>query len=301
MTHILVIGDSNILRKRVLEEFIKLSFKISLVTRNIERGRSYGEFETVWTDLEQALSSKEHELVYISTINSNHFASALTCLREKMHVVVEKPIALSSQDVQLLLLEAKKNDLFLGQSSVWSYHRMFEDIKLLDNSIMEIKATFKIPDLGDNNFRNIESQGGGVFWDMCVYFFETLMLHPFWKNLLEGEVRIDETFSKFHVSLVNQEYSYEGFFEFNADYQNNLEVIGSDFKLFYPRAFTLGMGNVGTTIKSQNGKITRTSVHDGSMYYNYFRFVMQSISKGDFTKSYDNVEKFEYLLNLFNK
>lgn len=299
--HILAIGDSNILRKRVLVEFKKLSFKTSLVTRNLDTHRSYAEFESVWTDLDKALSSDDHVLIYISTINSHHFSCALTCLKAKKHVVVEKPICLSSEEVFRLLTEAKKNNLFLGQSSVWRFHRMYEDIKLFDEGILEIKANFKIPELGENNFRHDESQGGGVFWDMCVYFFESLMLHPFWKDLLEGEVTIDESFSKFNIALVNQKYSYHGYFEFNSDYQNDLELKSSDFHLFYPRAFTLGIDNIGTTIIKEKGKITKATVRDESMYYNYFRFVDRSIYKGDYTKSYSDIEKFANLLKLFKK
>ena len=301
MMHILAIGDSNILRKRVLAEFKKLSFKTSLVTRNLDAHRSYAEFESVWTDLVEALLSDEHGLIYISNINSHHFSCALTCLKAKKHVVVEKPICLSSEEVFTLLTEAKKKNLFLGQSSVWRFHRMYDEIKLLDESILEIKANFKIPELGDNNFRYDESQGGGVFWDMCVYFFESLMLHPFWKELLEGEATIDESFSKFHIVLKYQKYSYHGYFEFNSDYQNDLELKSSNLHLFYPRAFTLGMDNIGTTIIKDKGKITKSNVRDESMYFNYFRFVERSIYKGDFTKSYGDIEKFANILKLFKK
>ena len=297
---ILVVGDSNIFRKRVFHALKQMNTTVSLVTRQLKSDRSYDSFERVWFSLDSALA-ENYSLVYISTINSEHFSMALKCLRANQHVIVEKPLALSASEVSILLNEAECRNLFLGQSSVWRFHKMYQNLPEYLDNIIEVEASFKIPALDDENFRNKQDKGGGVFWDMAVYFFESLLIHPHWKELVSGEVCFENSFTKLNVRMSSQPYSYCGSFEFNSSYVNQLKIKGLDFQLFYPRAFTLGNENIGEVFIEREGKEEMISVKDNSMYQNYFYFVQRSISGCDYKKSYEDVKKFRELLIRFKK
>lgn len=297
---ILVVGDSNIFRKRVFHALKQMNTPISLVTRQLKPDRSYDSFKRVWFSLDEALT-EEYSLVYISTINSEHFRIALKCLRAKKHVVVEKPIALSVSEVSILLEEAERSNLFLGQSSVWRFHNMYKSLAEYSDDIIHVEASFRIPELERDNFRNIQKKGGGVFWDMAVYFFESLLLHPHWKELVNGEVHFENSFTTLNVSMTSSTYSYRGSFEFNSCYVNQLKIKGLGFQLFYPRAFTLGNENIGKVYIEREGKEEKISVKDNSMYQNYFDFVQRSISACDYKKSYEDIKKFRELLIRFKK
>ncbi|KAF2757679.1 putative oxidoreductase YgjR [Pseudovirgaria hyperparasitica] len=68
---------------------------------------------TTYTSLESLGADSDIRVVYIASPNSLHFSQASILLRAKKHVILEKPLASNSAELDSLFTLAKENDVFL--------------------------------------------------------------------------------------------------------------------------------------------------------------------------------------------
>ncbi|MFF2448412.1 Gfo/Idh/MocA family protein [Neobacillus sp. NPDC058068] len=69
-----------------------------------------------WTDLEMMAKSPEFEAVYIASPNSVHFEQALTFLKNKKHVICEKPIFSNTAELTEAYQTAEENGVYLFEA-----------------------------------------------------------------------------------------------------------------------------------------------------------------------------------------
>ncbi|MDD3242735.1 MAG: Gfo/Idh/MocA family oxidoreductase [Eubacteriales bacterium] len=67
-----------------------------------------------YTDCRQLLAKQRPELAAIATSSGNHAAVALECIRAGCSVMIEKPIALSLDDADQIIREAKEHGVTVG-------------------------------------------------------------------------------------------------------------------------------------------------------------------------------------------
>mgnify|MGYP000903245550 FL=1 len=72
-----------------------------------------------YTSVAGMLGRSDCDLVTIITPHNTHARLALKCLRAGKHVVVEKPMAISTRDCDAMIAEAKKRRLLLS-----TYHKI---------------------------------------------------------------------------------------------------------------------------------------------------------------------------------
>ncbi|KRB61269.1 oxidoreductase [Rhizobium sp. Root708] len=71
---------------------------------------------------EALLRDSEVDAVYVSTPHTGHAEWAIKAIRAGKHVLVEKPIALSSYDADAIYHEAKKAGVFAGEAFMYRVH-----------------------------------------------------------------------------------------------------------------------------------------------------------------------------------
>ncbi|WHY87418.1 Gfo/Idh/MocA family oxidoreductase [Neobacillus novalis] len=69
-----------------------------------------------WTDLEKMAKSPDFEAVYIASPNSVHFEQALTFLKNKKHVICEKPIFSNTAELTEAYRTAEENGVYLFEA-----------------------------------------------------------------------------------------------------------------------------------------------------------------------------------------
>lgn len=69
-----------------------------------------------FTDLEEMAKSSEIQVVYIASPNSVHFEQALTFLKNKKHVICEKPIFSNTAELEEAYQTAEKNGVYLFEA-----------------------------------------------------------------------------------------------------------------------------------------------------------------------------------------
>jgi xylose dehydrogenase (NAD/NADP) len=119
--------------------------------------------------------------IYIPLANEDHTPAALKAIRSKKHVLIEKPMAIKSSDVELLLSEATKFNVKIMEGFMYAFHPQFE--RLLDiiksnilGKIHYAHSMFSFPIQPSRYYRinrTIES-GGGALWDIGPYAIHTL-------------------------------------------------------------------------------------------------------------------------------
>ena len=71
------------------------------------------ESARIYTDYQEMLNKEKLDLVAIATWSGEHAKIALEAIRHGVHVIVEKPIALSIEEARLLIEEAKAHGVKL--------------------------------------------------------------------------------------------------------------------------------------------------------------------------------------------
>ncbi len=119
--------------------------------------------------------------IYIPLANEDHTPTALKAIRSKKHVLIEKPMAIKTSDVELLLNEAKKYDVKVMEGFMYAFHPQFA--RLLDiiksNILGEINyahSMFSFPIQPARHYRINRpiKTGGGALWDIGPYAIHTL-------------------------------------------------------------------------------------------------------------------------------
>ena len=101
-----------------------------------EPARAVGEeFEIPWyTDYEQMLAQDDIEMVFIATPDADHAPQTIAALEAGIHVLCEKPMAISMDEVHAMLDAEAKSGCKLGINQVLRTNPRFAEAKRLADS-----------------------------------------------------------------------------------------------------------------------------------------------------------------------
>ena len=131
--------------------------------------------------LDQIVNHDRIDAIYIPLANEEHVQVALKSIRAKKHVLIEKPMALKSSEVQMLFDEAKKFNVKIMEGFMYAFHPQFDRIQniIKSNILGEINyahSMFSFPIQPARFYRinrNIKN-GGGALWDIGPYAIHTI-------------------------------------------------------------------------------------------------------------------------------
>ena len=156
-------------RENAAEECIKKYAKE--YSKNIECHKGF----------DSILNNKDIDAIYIPLSNEEHTQVALEAINNKKHVLIEKPMAIKSQEVELLIDEAKKNNVKIMEGFMYAFHPQFDRIQnIIRSSILgEINyahSMFSFPIQPARHYRinRAIDNGGGALWDIGPYAIHTI-------------------------------------------------------------------------------------------------------------------------------
>ena len=127
------------------------------------------------------LKSKEIDAIYIPLSNEEHTEVALKAINNKKHVLIEKPMAIKSNEVRLLTDAAKKNNVKIMEGFMYVFHPQFDRVQNIINSgilgdIRYAYSMFSFPIQAARFYRINRSMvnGGGALWDIGPYAVHTI-------------------------------------------------------------------------------------------------------------------------------
>ena len=128
-----------------------------------------------YTRYEDLLADREVDAVYISVIHPHHAEWAIAAARAGKHILVEKPIAMSSDEAASVIEAARRGDVFLMEAFMYRCHPQMSMLSGLirDGAIGEvlsIRSTFSFAVPFDESSRLFNrSLGGGGILDVGCY------------------------------------------------------------------------------------------------------------------------------------
>src|SRR3954470_6121150 len=174
-----VIGLGHIAQSAVLPAFAhaKNSKLVALVSSDAEKrvrlARKYRCDAFDPRDLDDVLDLPEVDAVYIAEPNDRHVDFAVRCANEGVHVLCEKPLAVSEEECRRMIDACAEN----GVKLMTAYRLHFEEanleaVKLIeDGRIGDLRffsSTFAYQ-VKPGNIRTSAERGGGAIWDLGVY------------------------------------------------------------------------------------------------------------------------------------
>ncbi|MBN4048444.1 Gfo/Idh/MocA family oxidoreductase [Flavobacteriaceae bacterium AH-315-O20] len=175
-----VLSTATIAVKHVIPAMLKSEYCeiIGIASRNKNKsGKIAKQFDipSFYDDYQKLLDNKDIEAVYIPLPNHLHVAWAIKALQAGKHVLVEKPIALSSSDAEKLLKASLKyRNLKIMEAFMYKYHPQWIKVKKMINKgdigeLKTIQSSFSFFDDDAKSIVNKKEFGGGSLMDIGCY------------------------------------------------------------------------------------------------------------------------------------
>jgi D-xylose 1-dehydrogenase (NADP+, D-xylono-1,5-lactone-forming) len=134
-----------------------------------------------YDDFDSLINDPNVTAIYCPMSNNEHVEWPIKAMTAGKHVLIEKPMALTVQDVEMLQAAALKNNVKLMEGFMYRFHPQHARITQIAQSgligdILSARASFSFLMKParmyriENNFKN----GGGAMWDIGPYAIHTL-------------------------------------------------------------------------------------------------------------------------------
>lgn len=256
------------------------------------------------------------DAVYIPLPNSLHYAWVKECLKRGIHVLVEKSLACSYEEVVELNQLAEEKNLAIVENFQFRFHSQLAYIKsILADKILGdlriVRSTFCFPPFPDKtNIRYQKELGGGVLLDAAAYPVKisqlilgndlkvttaTLNYDSYSGVDIWGGASLQQTTGKLFSQIA---------FGFDNYYQCNVEIVGSKGRLYTNRIFTANeQVKPKIILETQEKGFQEIELETDNHFKNMLLYFHQLIEgREDKTKEYaDNINQSRLLKELKQK
>ena len=141
----------------------------------------YEDKVSCFDGFEKVINHKKVDAIYIPLANEEHTEVALKAIRVGKHVLIEKPMAIKTREVEELIGEASKNNVKIMEGFMYAFHPQFDRIinTIKSNILGDINyahSMFSFPIKPARFYRINRSMenGGGALWDIGPYAIHTI-------------------------------------------------------------------------------------------------------------------------------
>ncbi len=182
---------------------------VAVASRDLARGEAYArqwEIGRVHGSYEALLADPQIDAVYIPLPNHLHAEWTIKAARAGKHVLCEKPLALTVEEVDAMAAACREAGVVLAEAFMYRHHPQTLKVKeLLDSgaigTLRFLRGSFTFPLARPNDVRLRPEWGGGCLWDIGCYpvgFARFLVgkapIEVYGSQVL-GPTGIDETFT----------------------------------------------------------------------------------------------------------
>jgi xylose dehydrogenase (NAD/NADP) len=127
-----------------------------------------------WGTYEALLADPEIDVLYIPLPNHLHAKWAINALRAGKHVLCEKPLGLSAQEVDEMTTAARETGCVLAEAFMYRHHpQTLKARELVESGVLgqirTLRGTFSFPMEREDDIRWEKDKGGGSLWDVGCY------------------------------------------------------------------------------------------------------------------------------------
>lgn len=274
-----VLSTASIAQNHVIPAFLRADnaevIAVSSLSGRAEEVAEWFGIEKAYDSYHEVLDDEKIDAVYIPLPNSLHKEWAIRAAYKNKHVLLEKPIALSSTDVLEIKQACLDNNVILMEAFMYMLHPQHQKVKTLikEGAIGEVKHfestfSFLLTDR-EANIRMEKDLGGGSLYDVGSYNIHAM------RYILEDEpltVRSDAVIDEAtDVDLTSVSYyTFKSGItatltsSFDHFHQHFYRVVGTEGTITVPYAFRPdNHGGLGEVILTTNSFTkTETLVND---------------------------------------
>ena len=232
---------------------------VAVASRNLEKAKDYAQdwgIPKAYGSYEAMLESGDIDAVYISLPNHLHAEWSIRSIQNGVHVLCEKPFALSLEEVDQMIQASQEYDQILAEAFMYRHHpqtkiaaQWVENGKI--GEICAIRGVFTFAMTTRDDVRLVPEYGGGSLWDVGVYPLSIAQFimggPPEWVfgSSWNGDKGVDETFSG--VLHYTDDRLAQITCSFRSPFNTSVEIIGTKGRLSFNRPF-VGMEEEGRLI-----------------------------------------------------
>ena len=204
--------------------------------------RSFGRYEDM-------LADDGIDVVYVPLPNALHAEWTIRALRAGKHVLCEKPLAVSVDEIDAIAEAARLTGRVVAEGLMYRHHALTREVKAMVErgtlgELRVVRGCFTFPLTREGDVRLHPALGGGCLWDLGVYpiGYARLMIgaEPVeafgWQTL--GPSGVDLSFAgqlRFPGDVMMQCDT-----SFRTAFRRDVEIVGSEATLLVPNPFKPG-------------------------------------------------------------
>lgn len=222
-------------------QLVKMSKLVSVYSHDINRAKHIAHkagAPNAFDDFDAFLAS-DIEVVFLSSMSSDHHRQVLKAAAAGKHIVCTRPLAITSLQAKEMIDACKANNVRLILNHTHRFHpQVLKAKELIDKQILgniiSISASYNVDLPAPNNYRyNKELSGGGVLRDLGSQMIDTLRF--FGGEIVEVKSFLDNIIYKSEVedfASAMLRFERNGYGYFNVSYNvkkafNRIEILGT--------------------------------------------------------------------------
>ncbi len=274
---------------------------VAVASRSQHSAKSYAaewQIPLAFSSYDSMLTSGSIDAVYISLPNHLHAEWTVKALNAGVHVLCEKPLALSVAEVDRMITASRDSHMVLAEAFMYRHH---PQTKLAGEwahsgrlgNISLVKGSFHFSLKSRQNIRRVPEYGGGCLWDVGVY---PISLAQFILNgppervsgmQSLGDTGVDETFAGQMIYPGNQLAQITS--SFLTSFYTSVEIIGSEGRLILNRPFISMDENHRMVFYPKEGETREIEVPEKDLYLGEVEDIHAAILDG--TPTYLSLEE----------
>ena len=229
-----------------------------------------------YQNIENLIRSSEVDAIYIATPHNTHYDYSLLAIKNKKHILCEKPITINHLESMVLLNLAKEAQVFFMEAYMYRVHpqtlNILDNLSIFDNTENKITITSSFgfyAELPESHRLRNPYMGGGAILDVGCYPLSMAKLIAGRLNglsfadpeTIDAKGRLDSTGvdlqSEAHIVFSNNIEAYIKC-AIDEDYPNDLKISDGSIDLFASQPWHCG--------QFQDGKSSIEIYKDRKLY-----------------------------------
>jgi len=146
-------------------------------SRSLEKAQEYAakwHIPRAYGSYDELLADPEIDVIYVSLPNSMHTEWTVKAAQAGKHVLCEKPMPVTLDEMEAIAAAAKENNVVIAEAFMYLHHPQTLKVKeLVDGGaigrVINIRASFSHNFSTDTSVRMIKDLCGGSIWDVGCY------------------------------------------------------------------------------------------------------------------------------------
>lgn len=249
---------------------------LAVASRAERRAASYAKewgIPRAFGSYEELLEDAEIDVVYNSLPNHLHCEWTVKAAQAGKHVLCEKPLALTVQEVDAMAAAAESAGVVITEAFMYRHHPQTIQVQELIESgalgeLQLVSGSFSFKLTRKEDIRLIPEVGGGSLWDVGCYplhYARTIIgkepVEAFgWQ--ISGTSGVDEVFAG-QLRFAGQVFAQ---FDcgFRSPFRTHIEIVGEQGSLDIPAPFKPGQSEVITLTGAD--EVRKIKIKSGELY-----------------------------------